>query len=372
MRSHRPDCFLLSVSAVFLAAALSLSAGAWARPRAPKAAPTTPTPVEAPPRAPELLAPEGDASRSAASPEAIPSKQVAVLPVMGAPSPRVQSELAAGWRNALADRGFQVVDPTRVDAASAAQGPKSPSELAPAVGRALAVGAVIATQVERRGGAYVVTALLARSAPGDQVSAGFVCKDCREDELLTRFAGFRDELLSADEQAHGSLAISSVPAEQAFTLDGALDGKTPPAENPAPPIEEIAARHVVQVKLSANRSKTVEVRLAQGENSDLKVDLSDLKMNAWKYAGAALVVAGVATAGAGAGLWAMDGRCARSSCVERYHTFNTGIALFGAGMGVAVVGAAAILYGYYAPKHVVQVLPYAGSNQAGLAVGGRF
>lgn len=354
---------------LFVAGSLYCSGGADAHPRAPKPSAKSATAPAAEPalaHEPELLAPQPSAIEPSSS------KEVAVLPVAGSPSVRVQAELTAGWRNAIADRGEQAVEPARVDAASAAQGAKSSSEMAQAVGRALGVATVISTSVEQRGGSYVVTALLVHPAQGEQATAGFICKDCSEDQVLMRFAEFRDELLNADDQAHGSLAVSSVPAEQSYTIDGATDGKTPRAGNPAPPIEEIAARHVVQVKLSSNRSKTVEVRLAQGENSDVKVDLSDLKMNGWKYAGAALVVAGVAAAGAGAGVWAMDGKCSRTPCVERYHTFTTGVALFGAGMGVAVVGAASLLYGAYAPKHVVQVLPYAGSNQAGLTVGGRF
>lgn len=356
---------------LFMAGSLYSSGGAEARPRAPKPSVTSAPAAPAEPMSvhePELLAPQP----SLAEPSSPSSKEVAVLQVAGSPSARVQAELAAGWRNAIADRGEQAVEPARVDAASVAQGARSSSEMALAVGRALGVATVISTSVEQRGGSYVVTALLMHPAQGEQATAGFICKDCSEDTLLTRFAEFRDELLNADDQAHGSLAVSSAPAELSYTIDGATDGKTPQAGNPAPPIEEIAARHVVQVRLSSNRSKTVEIRLAQGENSDVKVDLSDLKMNGWKYAGAALVVAGVAAASTGAGLWAMDGKCTDKTCAEHYRSFTPGVAVFGVGMGVALVGAASILYGAYAPKHVVQVLPYAGSNQAGLTVGGRF
>ncbi len=174
------------------------------------------------------------------------------------------------------------------------------------------------------------------------------CQACTEEENLKRAGPLTVKLLEEALHTQGArIEVRSRPEGASVRIDKELVGVTNMTFGVKPGVHMVEVSHKAsggqrryKVKVSPGRKILVEADLIGGGRGAVMV--GSLNAGIWKWVSLGIGIAGV---GAGAALWALDGRqtCDKAEdyfqCPEHYDTGGPGIGLVVAG-GVVLAGAA--------------------------------
>lgn len=177
------------------------------------------------------------------------------------------------------------------------------------------------------------------------------CEQCTGEDAVARARPLTVRLLQEAVRTRGArVEVRSRPSGAEVRIDGELAGVTDmtfgvePGEHVIQVVhKDTEARRKYKIRVGPGRKVVVDAELRRGAGA---VSVGSINAGTWKWVSLAIGLAGV---GAGAALWAVDGKqtCDRAAehfqCPEHYDTLAPGIGLVAAG-AVVLAGAALLFF----------------------------